>query len=610
MSKSSFWLLTSAFRLLSPGFYLLASGFHLLHHARDWLALRLKNCSTGGMPIQTSPKLTGVLVPLFALRSSHDLGIGDTGCVREMVDWCARHNLRVLQLLPSNETGDDNSPYNAISSMALDPATLTVDPLHLKDLTREDFSRIVPPRMLAELRKGPVSYRKVKPLKLKLLREAFSHFLKKHDARSTERARHFRSFVQEEAAWIGDYGLFRALMQRHGGLPVWEQWPPEHRTPAAARSWLLSLAPHERAAFEEDCLFHAYVQWIALDQWLAVRRHAEAKGVQLMGDIPFGVGRCSVDVWSQRHLFDLRWSCGAPPESFFKPDLFTERWGQNWGIPLYRWDRMREEDYAWWRARVRATSRVFSLFRIDHVLGFYRIYAFPWKPEDNGLYVNLSHDEARAKAGDLPRFWPNHDETPESRDTNHRQGEELLRMVLDAAGDTGVVAEDLGMVPSYVRPSLTLLGIPGFKIPLFERTPDGNYRDPSEYGELSVATLATHDHEPMASLWQGWWDAAHGPQEREHLLRWIGWDPSHPPRDFTPELHAAIGRKLLTVPSWLAVFMITDLFGGTQRFNVPGPMNGDNWTERLPLAIADFDKDPDLKARLGALEEFFERRSA
>jgi len=563
----------------------------------------------GAVRIDPTQKLAGILVPVFALRSRQDLGIGDTECVREMIDWCARHQFSVLQVLPINETSDDNSPYNAISSMALDPTTLAVSPEGIPDLSPAAFRKIAAPFLLEELRRGPVAYRKVKPLKMRLLRTAFSSFLKKQHAKNSTRARQFQQFLSANHHWIANYSLFRALMELRQNSPVWEEWPPEHQAPSDARNWLSSLPEAERRRVDEDALFFSYAQWIAREQWIGLKRHAEKKGVLLMGDIPFGVGRCSADVWANREMFDLKWSCGAPPESFFKPDLFTERWGQNWGVPLYHWDRMKENSFSWWKARVRATSEIFHLFRIDHVLGFYRVYAFPWQPQQNGEFTHLSHHEARGRTGgELPRFWPDDDGNEDKKNKNRLQGEELLRMVLETAGKTGVVAEDLGMVPDYVRPSLLHLGIPGFKIPIFERNQDGSYKDSSQYSPLSVATPGTHDHEPLAALWKRWSSSPDHAAERRHLLSWIGWDPDRAPQDLTPELHAAIVRKLLGCSSWLAVLMITDLFAQTARFNQPGPASDSNWSERLSVPVGEFDRDPAIISCLRRLEPCLPRK--
>jgi 4-alpha-glucanotransferase len=557
--------------------------------------------------VNSNIKHTGILVPVFALRSENDLGIGDTQSVKEMIDWSSKHGFTVLQLLPINESGDDNSPYNAISSRALDPTAIHISTKSLPDLTESAFKQHASPGLIEELQKGVVQYRKVKKLKKDLLWDAFQNFLKKHDAKNSERALQFRSFILENNDWISDYALYRTLMEIHDRVAVWTQWPKEHQSPVKARSWILSRSESERIEIEDSILFFCYVQWIAHQQWTDLKTYAGSKNVALMGDIPFGIGRYSADVWAFPQQFDLRWSCGAPPESFFKPDLFTERWGQNWGIPLYRWDRMKEDQYSWWKSRVKGTSQIFHYFRIDHVLGFYRVYAYPWIPEDNHLYTDLSHDQARQKAGDLPRFWPGGDQDGHQRWLNEQHGEELLKMVVEASGQTGLVAEDLGMVPDYVRPSLTRLGIPGFKIPLFERNSDGSYKDSNAYPFISIATLATHDHEPVASLWKKWTDNPEQGHERQHLLNWIGWDSNQPPLKYTPELHAAICKKLMNCPSQFVIFMITDLFGQTQRFNVPGPMSDSNWTERLPIRTKEFDDNKDLKPWIKNLDTLMPR---
>src|SRR5581483_9851545 len=149
----------------------------------------------------------------------------------------------------------------------------------------------------------------------------------------------------------------------------------------------------------------------------------------------------------------------------FEHDPFVQKWGQNWGLPLYRWDRMGADNFAWWRARVAGVRAFFHLFRIDHILGFYRVYAFPWQPAENADYLPLDADAAQERTnGRLPRFFPQPDDTPENSQRNRESGERYLRAVLKEAGSGNVVGEDLGMVPPYVRPSLAELGIAGYKV--------------------------------------------------------------------------------------------------------------------------------------------------
>ncbi len=560
------------------------------------------------MKLSPDKKLAGVLCPVFSIRTENDLGIGDTEGVRQMIDWCHQHGFGILQLLPINETSGDNSPYNAISSMALEPTTIAISPEHIPDLSATKFKEIAKPELLKELRAGAVKYAKVKELKRLLLHAAFDSFLAKHKDKETARGEAFRAFLKENADWLSDYAMFRVLMEQHDNKPTWDRWPQDQQSPLLASAWLSSQPEKRRNELTRELQFFQYVQWIALDQWSRVKEYASKKKVCLMGDIPFGVSPSSAAVWANRDLFDLDWSGGAPPESTFKPDLFTEKWGQNWGMPLYQWNEHRKTDFAWWRHRVTQVSRVFHLFRIDHVLGFYRIYAFPWPPQRNGEFANLTEAEAAKKTdGLLPRFFPGPDATEQQQKRNLRQGNELLRAVKAAAGDTVVVAEDLGVVPPYVRPHLLKLGIPGFKIPHWERNPDYTYVDGATYPRLSICTPATHDHDPLAAMWRRMWsdheDAiAKQDHQRAHVTwlelqrfcKWCGLDDQKIPREFTSQLHEAYCRRVLESNSWLAIFQITDVFAQETRFNVPGSVGESNWSARLEKAVTELDKDPQL----------------
>ena len=557
------------------------------------------------MKLSPDQPLAGILEPVFSIRTESDLGIGDTEGVRQMIDWCARHGLNVFQTLPINEISDDNSPYNAISSLAIEPGTIAISPKLLPDISATKFNAIAKPKLLAELRAGPVNYPKVKALKRRLLDAAFANFLKTHFNRNTPRAKNFRAFLMENADWLSDYALFRVLMEENGGTPTWDRWQQEHRGPRRARTWLLSLPEKRRDDLSRQQLFHAYVQWIAFSQWQSVKAHGTAKKVYLMGDIPFGVGRYSADVWANRSFFDLEWSGGAPPEKTFKCDPFTEKWGQNWGIPNYRWDELRRHNFEWWRTRVGNIQKVFHLYRIDHVLGFFRIYSFPWTPDRNAEFLPLTESEAADKTGGrLPGFKQFPDDTHEHKAANQAQGEELLRVVLAGSGETTVVAEDLGCVPDYIAPTLDRLGIPGFRIPMLFRNHDGSYADPKHYPRLSLAQPATHDHTPLAAMWAECWanidagnDAEGNRRELRHMMDFAELRHEEPPREFTDRFHEAFTRAVLQSNSWLAVLQITDMFGQTERFNTPGSVSGANWSHRLAPTVKQLDKDAALLAK-------------
>jgi len=557
------------------------------------------------MKLSPEQSLAGILEPVFSIRTEDDFGVGDADGVRQMVDWCARRGLSIFQTLPINETSDDNSPYNAISSLALEPTTIAINPKQLPDLTASEIRQIAKPELLAEVRAGAVNYPKVKALKRKLLEVAFANFLDEHFNSETKRALQFRAFLMENADWLSDYALFRALMEENGGLPTWDRWPPEHRGPRRARTWLLSLPEERRDALSRQQLFFAYVQWLAFTQWQDVKAYAESRKVYLMGDIPFGVGRYSADVWANRSIFDLDWSGGAPPEKTFKTDPFTAKWGQNWGIPNYRWDELRRHDFDWWCMRVGNIQKVFHLFRIDHVLGLFRIYSFPWTPDRNAEFLPCSETEASIKTnGRLPGFKQFPDDTPEHKAANQTQGEELLRMIQEAAGDTTVVAEDLGVVPDYVPPTLEKLGIPGFRIPMLFREQDWSYSDPKKYPRLSLAQPATHDHTPLALMWAECWANLDAGKEVEHnrwelrrMMDFAGLRGEEPPREFSDPLHEGFTRAVLESNSWLAVFQITDVFAQRERFNTPGSTSNANWSHRLPHTVRQLDKETSLVAK-------------
>jgi 4-alpha-glucanotransferase len=561
------------------------------------------------MNLSPDKKIAGVLVPLFALRGENDLGIGDLGALREFIEWAAEIGFRLVQLLPINETGTDNSPYNAVSALAIEPATLHLAPNSPEDLTREDFEAVLADVDLVKLRNGEVRYRHVKKLKRLLLEKAFANF---SAHASEDRRLAFRKFCEQEAAWLHDYAFFRVLMEENDESAAWTRWPAQHQSIKRAHEWLHDLPQDRRRIIAQRQNFFRYVQWIARQQWREMKLYAEERGVALMGDIPFGVSYYSADVFAHPDEFMLDWCGGAPPEPHFKDDEFTQKWGQNWGIPLYRWDRMRANNFEWWRERVRAARRIFHLFRIDHVLGFYRIYAFPWRPRKNKQFLPLEREEMLERTeGRAPHFAPRDDETAENCEANKREGEEYLRVVLEEAGAARVIGEDLGTVPDYVRPNLRSLGIAGFKIPQWEVyheqvTPGGKYE------RLSVATYTTHDHKPIRALWEEAFErpTATSEQSRFELAKiamFAGIDPKIDKIDFEKKFYSAIMAALFKSEAWIAIVMITDLLARKYRFNVPGTPANLNWTRRMQRTVADLRASRKTEARMRLIHDLLEK---
>ncbi len=548
-----------------------------------------------------------MLVPVTCLRREGELGIGDTAALRELVDWAAECRLGILQLLPINETGGDNSPYNAISSVALEPSL--IDLSALPELAPEDLAAArdtLDPSVLTE---NLVDHDAVKVLKQGLLEMAFVRF--RQDSGGGERGKEFKLFCMEEAGWLDDYCVFRWLMDHEGGSESWDLWSINYNKPALARAWVDRHRGRKGSGVEERLAFFAWVQWVAFTQWRDLRAYAGSREVLLMGDVPIGVSYYSADVFFEPQWFDLKWCGGAPPETVFKDDAFAIKWGQNWGIPLYRWEVLGEDDFGWWRRRIDKLTDVFHVFRIDHILGFYRIYGFPWRPQRNAEFLPLDRDEARRRTGGpLPGFMPRPDDTKAHKDANLAAGDKYLRVIREAAGENAVVGEDLGAVPDYVRPHLLTLGIAGFKICHWEVAADKDgVEHPipgAKYEECSFATYATHDHPSMAAMWEEYRAQLHSPDPGER--KGAGWNLrilaefAGLPAPAAGDDWSAYDRTmkwiqleaLLACNSRYAVFMITDLYGMTERFNIPGTVGGANWRVRMPFTVAEMGRRDDL----------------
>ena len=562
------------------------------------------------MTLSPEKKIAGVLAPLFALRRENDLGIGDLEALRQFIDWAAGIGFKLVQLLPINEVGGDHSPYNAISALALEPTTLHLAPGSPEDLSQEDFDDALRDIDLVKLRKGAVKHDRVRRLKMALLEKAYRRFLQRKEEETTA---DFKAFCETEAEWLNDYAFFRALMEENGGRETWDRWREEHRGPDSAREWLAAQAAEVQERFSERESFFKYVQWVAFEQWSAMRAYAEERGIALMGDIPFGVNLYSADVYSRRDQFALDWSGGAPPEPYFKDDEFTQKWGQNWGIPLYRWDIMRARNLDWWRWRVRGVRKIFHAFRIDHVLGFYRIYAFPWRPARNAEMLPLSWEQMRERSGGaFPQFYPRDESTWENCEANRREGEEYLRAVVEESRDTRVAGEDLGTVPDYVRPSLRSLGVAGFKIPQWENHPDGRSISGSEYQRLSIATYATHDHQPVRALWEDAFEESSpdSEQARHDLAKIAEFAALPAPKsgsDYDRDFYAPIMEALFRCESWVALVMITDLLARKDRFNVPGTAASSNWSRRMGKTVKGLEQSRSVRKRMRLIRELLEK---
>ena len=554
-------------------------------------------------------RLAGILIPAFTPRRDGDLGIGDTLALREWIDWAAEHHVGFIQLLPIHENGLDESPYSGISSAALDPIYLALETSEIPGLEQDDIDR-VRGNLKAALTSPLVNYPAVRSAKRALLELAWSRF---KDAEPTQ-IEEFEQFQKDEKEWLDDYRVFRFLMEFHGESLTWNQWPESCRTPAKARAFVAKQRLADPARVDDRLGFFVFVQWLCYRQWLALRAHADLRGVKLMGDVPIGVSWHSCDAFFSQEEFHLDWYGGSPPEGMSQDDPFFQQWGQNWGIPLYCWDHMQANGFVWWQKRIARLMRFFKVFRLDHILGFYRIYGFPWHPDRNYEFIGLSHDQAAAiSGGHLPRWFLRPDDTIENKAANRDDGDIRLRGILQAAEGAEVIAEDLGWVPEYVRPHLADLGITGYRIPHWDCNDSGQPTPGNAFPENSFATYSTHDHEPINGIWrrclrmihhqecpseQSAW-AAGGAHNTLRILSEFAGIPVPQQKSwpaYSEGIRLRLIKALFSSNSRYAALMVTELFDLDDQFNRPGTTDVDNWRYRLPWTLAEIRDHPILQA--------------
>lgn len=473
-------------------------------HARAGVSLRggAGSASTTRTVSQPSNALkagrhAGLLLPLFSAASRESWGIGEIWDMPLLCAWLKDAGMDFLQLLPLNEmTCDQHSPYSALSAMAIDPMYIS-----LRDVF--DFQIIGGERTLSPSQKhrleaarasARVDYGRVRALKVEALRAAFGRFREADWIPQSVRARQLHDYIEREAWWIRDYSLYRSLLDRSGGKS-WQEWP---QALACRDERALESARTELA---DECLFHSYVQWVAEGQWQEARRIAAP--VAVVGDVSFMVAKSSADVWTHQHAFRLDATVGAPPDAFSST-------GQDWGLPAYRWDVFAAEGDAWIRMRAKRYAALFDGCRLDHLVGFYRTFVIPGDGSDPAFSPAVERDQLA-------------------------QGERVLRVFLESG--TRIIAEDLGVVPDFVRESLLRLGVAGFKVFRWEREWEAAgqpFRNPENYPTTSVTTTGTHDTETLVSWWEG------ATVEERALVQQIPLLSSRPSTSSTPP---ATGRR-------------------------------------------------------------------
>jgi 4-alpha-glucanotransferase len=464
---------------------------------------------------------SGVLLHPTSLPGPH--GIGDLGPgAYHFVDWLATAGQRAWQVLPLQPIGPGNSPYASVSAFAGSPLLVALEPLiEAGWLPRPDEHE------LGQFDSRRVDYERVIPWRMAKLREAARNFF----AHASAAARaEYQAFVDAQAHWLEDYVLFMALdqeFQRGHDFVDWQDWP---RALARRDGEALAAA---RARHRETLDFHRFVQACFDAQWRNLKAYANSRGVALIGDMPIFVAGHAADVWSRPDLYLLDDELRPHVVAGVPPDFFSKT-GQRWGNPLYDWQMMAADGYAWWIARVRRQTELADFVRLDHFRGFAAYWEIPATSElaTDGHWVP-------------------------------GPGAALFEALQAALGQLPLLAEDLGIITQDVEDLRDRFGLPGMKILQFGFVGDASHDFlPHNYTENCVAYTGTHDND---TVW-GWYNAA-SPRDRAFARSYLD-VPEHDDH----LLHWAMIRTVSSSVARMVIIPMQDVLGldGHHRMNVPG----------------------------------------
>ncbi len=404
-------------------------------------------------------RASGILLPVTSLPSRH--GIGDFGeSAYRFADFLARTNQKFWQILPLTpvEQGLGNSPYSSISAFAGNTLLISLEKLAQQGLLNSVDIETPP-----EFPFSRVDYPAVRAHKEPLLALAFENFSKINDENAQKQ---FEHFCQQEAYWLDDYALFKCLRDRHN-QHAWVDWEPElvNREPEA-----LDKA---QAEMDEPIRREKFFQYLFFQQWHELKAYCNNKNIYLFGDLPIYVNYDSVDVWVNSRLFKLNDEKKPYVVAGTPPDRFSTT-GQLWGNPVYNWDALKEQDFAWWMSRIGQTLKLFDLVRLDHFLGFVNYYEIP--------------------AGD---------ETAVNGHWMLAPAEEFYAALTANFPDPPIVVEDLGTISPEVITFVTRHQLPGMKVLQFAFTGDEemNPHLPHNHNNRCVVYTSLHDTNTM----RGWW---------------------------------------------------------------------------------------------------------
>jgi 4-alpha-glucanotransferase len=503
------------------------------------------------------PRTSGILLHPTSLPGR--FGVGDLGAeAYKFADWLEAAGQHLWQVLPLGPTGYGNSPYQCFSAFAGNTLLISPDLLVEQGLLAEADLAHAP-----EFAEGAVDYGAAGEFKDGLLKRAFANFRRSGGPAAAE----FDEFKRAAASWLDDYALYRSLKRERAEV-AWTEWEP-----ALVRREVSALAEaRERLAGEiEEVKFK---QYLFFRQWSRLKAYANAKGIQIIGDIPIFVAHDSADVWAEPRNFRLREDGRPAVVAGVPPDYFS-RTGQLWGNPLYDWERMRADGFRWWVERVRGMLSLVDIVRIDHFRGF-------------------------------AAYWeiPGGDETAERGRWAPAPGREMFAAVKRELGRLPIIAEDLGFITPDVIELRDEFDFPGMRIFQFGFSTDSTNKDlPHNYVRNTVVYTGTHDNDTAA----GWFhtrpggagsvrSAAQVEREKQTALAYLQSDGS--------EIHWDFIRAVLASAGDTALVPLQDVLGkGSEaRMNVPATMSG-NWSWRFRAG----ELTGEAAARLRRLAELYGR---
>lgn len=467
-------------------------------------------------------RASGILLPISAIPSAYGIGTFSKEAY-EFVDFLEQAGQTYWQILPLGPTGYGDSPYQSFSTFAGNPYYIDLEELIREGILTREQCEACDWGGSEEY----VDYEKVYRSRFRVLRAAFL-------ASNIEKNSDFQEFVEENDHWLSDYALYMAVKDSFGGVS-WSEWDEDIRL----RKPEAILACQKKLA--EEILFYKYQQYLFASQWTRLKKYANDKGIQIIGDIPIYVAFDSADTWANPELFQLDANGLPTGVAGCPPDVFSAT-GQLWGNPLYRWDYHKKTGFAWWTQRIAHCYKLYDVVRIDHFRGFDEYYSIPYG-----------------------------DPTAEFGTWEKGPGYELFKVLKEKLGNMQVIAEDLGFLTPSVIKLVKRTGYPGMKILQFAFDADGDSDYlPHNYTENSVVYTGTHDNDTTV----GWfWSMSR--KDRNFAKRYLNFKGNK-------NVEWEFIRAALSSVANTAIIPMQDYLGlGKEaRINIPSTL-GENWKWRM-----------------------------